>query len=49
MKSKLSKWQGQFLVDHKIVDNLEAVNLKQGEKFKIKLLAKRGRVDEKKN
>ena len=41
MKSKLSKWKGQFLVDHKIVDNLEAVNFKQGEKFKIKLLARR--------
>ena len=41
MKNKLSKWQGQFLVDHKIVDSLEAVNFKQGEKFKIKLLARR--------
>lgn len=49
MKSKLSKWQGQFLVDHKIVDSLEAVDLKQGDKFKIRLLAKRGRSNEKKN
>ena len=45
MKSKLSNWQGQFLIDHKIYDSLETVDLKQGDKIRIKLLAKRGRND----
>lgn len=47
MKSKLSNWKGQFLIDHKIYDNLDTVELKQGDKFKIKLLAQRGKRDAK--
>ena len=41
MKKKLEKWKGKFLVNHEIVDDLKKVNIKDGDEFHIKLLAKR--------
>lgn len=43
MKEILKQWKGKFLVDGKILDNIDDVELIDGESFKIKLLAPRNK------
>ena len=41
MKRKLEKWEGQFLINHQIKDNLDDEKFEPGKEFHIKLLSKR--------